>query len=567
MTAFKAAVLTSSNSQSETVPRRYGREPSKGCQTCRRLKIKASLLPASNCLNHTLTDFTKCDEEHPTCSRCRIRGLACVYRDFSLVMFRDETVNTATRVRRRIETRRRDDGHDATSISILGEAKQLSTSIQQLAIHRFFHDFVLAAQSDSFNRCPNNGYLLRLPEMLRRCEPHSCFSLALSAAANANFATRHKSWDARWLSLMDYSRALNRLRADLECQHEHDVSGHTLAASHLLAMYELLVSRDLSQRTPFTTHVNGAVAFLESKETSHRGIYTAARGFQDVVVQMLINCLVEGTHPKPVTQCRVSGLKCDTPLSPLLIFMYRAAELCATWRDYCLARDDNGFKQLELEVHELHSKCELLDEEIETWMRDQLTDEAMSVMSNTKQNVPRPFQALFAHSGAPETLLVSIYFNQVYRYNLSRACRLSLLRRMAAITDTILCTTTSESVLAEYKRARIRIQLNMIRLVDEVLSTVFSTLTVRVHGKADPESITDVEGFRGLTLLWPLHTVGTSLRDMGEHCPSGAAKLEWVQTLFRYIRDDLGIQFANNFLQHNFPGQKVVPVHDDSLKS
>ncbi|KAF2168439.1 hypothetical protein M409DRAFT_53118 [Zasmidium cellare ATCC 36951] len=448
--------------------------PSKGCESCRRRKVK-------------------CDANRPTCSRCHDRGLNCKYRDYTLQIFRDETGRAASRVQERMLAKQHERGCSALTVDD-GALRQPLPSVQELAIARFFHDFILDGSASSGHSRPNAGYLARIPGMYRRCEAESSFALALSAAANANFWRRHMSPQAKSNSLKDCSKALQQLRTDLE----HGSSLHEIAdlltASSLLAIYQLIATRDVSQRTSWTAHVNGAVALLGSEERDNTELYSLSGVLQPIVSQMLMDCLVMGRHPKhPLDRC-TSVMELWSPSAMLFTFMYRTAELCATGLDGYSADAFDPTQQTR-PVDIFLEKCQALDEEMSSWMDSRSDLEPVVILPNTKQNVPAPLWSLFAGTGAPRNLHLCPDMDQTHQWHLYRACRLTVLRAMMSAIRTGMALAATDAIMSSYELRRDLVHSRTAVLVDDLLSAVFSSLVVPVPGKAKPESMTDLEGF------------------------------------------------------------------------
>nr|POE77882.1 hypothetical protein CFP56_09525 [Quercus suber] len=491
-------------------------------------------------------------------------------------MFRDETTSTASKVRRRVRAKQRERERESivdasTAISPGPPNKKLLSSIQETAINRFFHDFVLDSRSIMHKTSTaKDGYFALISEMYHGCKPRSSFALALSAAANANFWRRHKSFEARSNSLKDYSKALQQLQKDLKCNGQSNVTAaDMLAASTLLATYDTITSRDVSQRASWSAHVYGAVALLESSEgRDDRAKHELAGVLQQVVFQMLVDSLIMARHPSLSLERCTSVMATAPPQTPLVRFMFKTAELFAIWKDSVDENiGNNTTHRQNLDISEFLETCQSLDAEMESWMHSRPQEEVGTVLirQNIEENIPIPLRALFATPGAPATLRLCADINQTHRWHFYRACQLTLLRTMMAATTTALAPTaatiTDVSLIEYYKQIEAEIHSRTSKLVDDLLSTCFSTLTVKVPGKGKPETVADVQSFRGWQLLWPLHTAGTCLISLGRHCPDGMEKLEWVRTLYRYIRDDLGIQSANKFLQSrvnvNMPPLKI----------
>src|ERR1700761_6705695 len=132
---------------SSSRPRTVG--PSRACNQCRLHKVKVeSQMPIISC--RRLIGW-QCDEKQPSCERCLRLGLECVYRDDFERLFRDQTNTVAERTQKQWRSRaskpsapaRATLGLDHEKASSTKVSRSATTSIQDLAIERFFYDFVV----------------------------------------------------------------------------------------------------------------------------------------------------------------------------------------------------------------------------------------------------------------------------------------------------------------------------------------------------------------------------------------------------------------------------------------
>ena len=271
---------------------------------------------------------------------------------------------------------------------------------------------------------------------------------------------------------------------------------------------------------------------------------------QTVVSQTLIDSLVMRRYPRLTYQQFSSAMASSQSPAPLLGFMYRTAQLCGLWRDICSASSPSlsppGFR-----IDNFLSKCRLLDAKMEAMMQGEPNITSIKVKKNAEQNVPAPLWPLFAMSGAPKTLYVYAGIGKTRQWQFYAACRLTLLSTMATALETTLAADVPIASPSTYEQISSEISSSTVYLVKAILATVYFTLSANMPNKPEPVSVADFSGLRGLQLLWPLHAAGTCLICMGQKYPEGLEKLAWIQALFRWIRDELGIQSANFFLQNN----------------
>lgn len=307
-----------------------------------------------------------------------------------------------------------------------------------------------------------------------------------------------------------------------------------------------MTSGDASQPAPWAAHAEGGLALLESSEPNQivrQGPGTVPSTL--LVFQMLIDCMVAGKQPTLTIPEYRSVIGSIGPQGPLLDFMHRTACISAAWKGRSLACEPG--KDLSWNL-ELVGKSQTLDEEIENFMQERFEARDVTVVENNKLNVAPPLQSLFAMPGAPKQIFCCDSPTTVYQWHLFRACRLTVLRVLWAAIDKANARLTTEPLRANNELIKDLIRSRIDRSVDELLAMVYATLSAQ-GVETNLRSATDIQGYKALQLLWPLHTAGTCLMSMAKDCPTSVQRLDWVKALFRFIRDDLGVQTANRFPQ------------------
>ncbi|CEI70787.1 unnamed protein product [Fusarium venenatum] len=316
----------------------------------------------------------KCDEMHPTCSRCVKTNKKCVgYRDQSDLMFRDETTRTQTRFRQ-WETRNR--GSDSTSASttslslLLARASKwmydncvtpvdgLFPPIQDVVVCYFYHN-TLGTISD---KDPVHSLHSQLPNLYSRSDLGSALRLATEAIS---YATSTKLMqEAALLSRKRYIQAIKAIGKAIQDPQEM-VNDQTLYAILLLSGYET-ISRDPDTTQSWGAHVDGAAALVKFRSTieAHSPLSRSMFGFvrKSVVIGHMQIC-------RPIDEifC-ASDVTASSDKSPEDQLMAMAAKIPnLQYRSNCLFTQTQDARTGDVE--DLFYRARALDREIADWAR------------------------------------------------------------------------------------------------------------------------------------------------------------------------------------------------------
>lgn len=445
----------------------------------------------------------------------------------------------------RVRAERRLIRSNNTHGSVINSSQLLAGSVQELAIARFFHDFVIPlddpASEDGTH--PHGSYFAFVPSLYRRAGVGSSFSLALSAAANANFWRRCKSHQARSQSLKDYGKALSVLNQDLH-HAEQQVTFETLAATCLLGMHELVVSRNAQEKSSWRTHANGAAALLKIKHDGDHHVHETAGLLQTILITMTIDRMIAGTKPTIPLQVCLSLMPPESTSATLLEYMYRVAEICAN-----LNQSRESSEKIVQDVSKFLVESSALEKEMVDWIEAYPKGRDITLRANCPQNIPIWLRPLYSSPGAPTMLHQYADIHITHQLQFFRASRLTLLAATLSAVNILLAASDSASVHEIYVPLEVHLQARIIEVVDEVLQGAFSSLMVKIPGKAEAQSLADVLGVRGYQLLWPLRQSVASLNQLDQERSDVSSRLGWIRRLFCCLKDDLGVQRPQDSFQ------------------
>ncbi|KAL3458260.1 Alpha/Beta hydrolase protein [Aspergillus heterothallicus] len=264
---------------------------SKGCELCRRRKIK-------------------CDERKPSCLRCESSNRSCPgYRDLNAISFRDESL----RVVRRCARRR------GASVST-GERKiscNPSQPIEDLAAGFFFSKYNI--YNGPYFSSISRDWLCEVYVMDPTCDllRTAIEAIGMAGLSNTSYAP-HLSVQAQ----DRYGKALAALDGALQdpCAATRDT---TLMAVILLGLFEVVSSDAADESRYWIAHAAGAMALLQLRGP---GQFARPRGGQLYVF----------TRSQILSACLTQGL----PVPPALVnitYEFETSTLRQLWKDSNLA--------------------------------------------------------------------------------------------------------------------------------------------------------------------------------------------------------------------------------------
>ncbi|OAL68744.1 hypothetical protein A7D00_7310 [Trichophyton violaceum] len=225
----------------------YCGKPSKGCNECRRRKIK-------------------CDQTEPSCLQCSKGGRTCTgYRNQLDLMFRDETPSSNT----------------PEEVS-----RSLSISLKQQATCFFLHNYVVPCIPTS----GRVGYLHSLQSTTSDAVLACMASVGMATLANINYSA-----DLRIAAREQYGHALSLTNAMLR----DPVKARQPAALDtvmLLGMFEVVTCRSNRSLSSWRSHHEGALALLKINSKPGPEDIINFRMFVQARGQILSSCLLTSSR-------------------------------------------------------------------------------------------------------------------------------------------------------------------------------------------------------------------------------------------------------------------------------
>ena len=518
-----------------------------GCQRCRQRKLK-------------------CDETKPICQKCTRAGYECVYRDSFDAHLRDQTEETVERAKQKWRARaqrssqsppsqetsraqsssRRDPPSRSISharedrispryslAAALGDPNgSLEISYQDLAINRFFYDFVIHTPDSTSTKL--GGHMSFLPDLYQQSAQDSALVSATLAAAYANFNGRMKTSKAPSGGRKQYGLALKLTRDALESPSDKHEDG-TLLAVYLLCLYEI-IQYPKHNRGFWGVHLDGVVAVVrEQIQERSLGSISPICGWvaRMVTWQMLIKHLRDGTPPLMPRSTWIGMWRPFTPQAKLASLQCKIAEYNAALRGVSATQDPTSIpnvKRRQQQYDELRAECDLWEAETTAIRLLDFETEAFNTVS-----CPAWLADIIERDGGPTAVHKYRDFVASFIWNTYRASRIQLeLTRY-------LCSSYGSSIDTATSLA------TMTRLCEEICSSVYSTFTVPMIGKPEAENINDVCSFRGYMCLFPLGQVAKCMRLALATVPAMRERLAWVQILLEHFQHDLSVSASMKY--------------------
>ncbi|KAE8147583.1 hypothetical protein BDV25DRAFT_30284 [Aspergillus avenaceus] len=317
---------------------RHGRL-SKGCQICRKRKIK-------------------CDQARPSCSQCRRSGWKCPQYDLVDRMFQREDVGKTVQSTDEFDRPRPRSTSGSAPNAIIaanetqhclsrGLPKEVIPSINDLAINFFLSTHVFHDTDGALR-----GYYEYLPVLRDQTKSHNPLSESLNAVALAAYAYTFRQPDLLVAAKRYYSYVLRHISAALLSP--IDAIRDTMIASILLlSTYETLCMEDMSWLSHCIAHIKGAM--LVTNIRPHH-IMTTRHGLQLFLHMyrcLIMNCLLRSTRV-PVElinlrSCASNNLDTNDPAWKLLDICVKVAQFRADVKE-CIIREDKRIVNKALEI-------------------------------------------------------------------------------------------------------------------------------------------------------------------------------------------------------------------------
>ncbi|KAF2087193.1 hypothetical protein K490DRAFT_57251 [Saccharata proteae CBS 121410] len=463
----------------------------------------------------------KCDEERPHCRRCTKTGRPCPgYRDQASLIFRNQNGYAEEKVKAReaLVVGARED-HSLQEIVVFNAnalPRPCSMNIDDLAIQRFFNDFVVAPNSPNLL-----GYLDFLPSMASRSGKLRCLDEALASAALANQCKGLKEPRLLPVARRRYGQALtavNEALRDPELMRNDDV----LLVIVLLGIFEVIV-HDKPPGDGFDAHFRGKLALL--KERGEEQFKTEAKRqlFRVVFTQLQVGLLLRREPPPPETHAWLAALRPTRRAQRLQAQLVDVIQFAADMEAVRALPDDDAGKIYRL--RELLGQGTDIDLRLQGWWLP-ITPEwefhEVSVLADTGPPIV----------GFPSMPHVYSCINVATTWNHYRAVRIRHLEVLLEIIAEIdRRNLASPSNVASFQRPIW--QHEILNLSNDICNSIPYLFGELQSGEVNQQSMSA----RGYLSLWPLR-IAITVNGIG------VPKRKWLAEKARYIGDVLGISLS-----------------------
>ncbi|KAL7966366.1 hypothetical protein HDV63DRAFT_384643, partial [Trichoderma sp. SZMC 28014] len=523
--------------------------PSKGCRRCVSIKVK-------------------CDENKPSCLRCRKATQPCEYKNKFDLILRNQNYHAAETAKSKWRQRatrpklspslpRTNSTQLATSqqafpssASTVPRSVPLRPSLLQMVQLRFFYDFA-SAQDRSTGK---GGSLARIPQIIAASSPNSWFHSALSALSLANFGGRFKYQEARVASVMFYNNALGQFGSVMSSSTVRKIKmEEVLFGIFLLGIYEVMTSTDFDGI--YAIHLRGAISILEHFWEGGEGRNRLDTPCYAPVLHMqtLIFCL-SNKEPPPSFLSDLKLHATSDPRSELTTLMYNACKL-----RHKLTSQSSSFENMELNeklsqrLYPQLREAMDLDEALEEWYQ-RITScggwAFVRICTVNVQSRPQWARELFSLPGAPKEMLVYDSFLAALSTNLYRGTRLLLNLSILewAHTDVDPLHSDAKISIINESVASSTAALLIEIINDLCMSVPFMLQLTATGGMDDPQSIDELYSLRGMLMLWPLVAAMACLQNKAVQKLDVDFKQAWVQGVLTFLKDSMSLAKAQAFI-------------------
>ena len=281
----------------------YRGKPSKGCQECRKRKIR-------------------CDQRTPGCLNCEKVGRPCPgYRDQTDLMFFDETAGVAEKARKSSlpgrtsrstpDLEKQTSNELRQSASVGDTPRSLSPDLEIQATTFFFDNFAVDGEQSMQSRFFADTSSSTTPGP--RALMHSIRALGLAGLSRVSEAPQlMRTAEAQYLESI---RSMNIALGIAEEARKDS----TLLAVLILTIFETVAVSESHTLTAWSNHVQGAAALLDARGPEQFNEVHGFRLFVQAAIPICTNCIQQGIRlPEPVTRLLAEAKKRRGPFDPVM---------------------------------------------------------------------------------------------------------------------------------------------------------------------------------------------------------------------------------------------------------
>jgi hypothetical protein len=236
----------------------------------------------------------------------------------------------------------------------------------------------------------------------------------------------------------------------------------------------------------------------------------------------------------------------------ILGLMHMTATVCSEWTDIQNEYADD-LQQFLSRSRSFMERAQSLDAELENWAETRSPEWKTFTTDMADVAIPTWLTKLYQAPGAPTSILSAKSFNVAHRWNYWRAMRLCLSYNMLAAIDlqlSVAAQTTTTTQIEDLITTQTLLELRILGLIDNLCDAFYANLTMELTEKPEANTIDEVCGLRGYTMLWPLYRAGMCFRRKNLKTMDISNRSEWIRAALKFLAEDLCIAKAQAFLNN-----------------
>ncbi|RFU26910.1 hypothetical protein B7463_g9420, partial [Scytalidium lignicola] len=418
------------------------------------------------------------------------------------------------------------DAFQCPQISLQGEVtRSVSTNWQQIAIPRFFADYV--SQSNMFTK----GNFRFLPDIYnqRMSSPH--FDEALRAVAFMSLANQLGKDDLSVEARKLYGSAIVRVATQL-----HNVEGAiddtVIASSLLFSLFEMISIKAVPKGFWNVVHDFGRISLLRARGKQKSSSSVVMNLFSLVLVHHMIKCISSHTNPREelllwIDQSRSQDVDRSGPCVQFLKCSWGIAKFCATAQ--VLFDSTKRDEQWVLNLLQLVKGGIAIEKACEEWSDSTLRESAEWSYKACRlrfigAKISQKYPPYFYH----DTYVA-------WTWNYFRACRIRLHEVLLHCITLIQSHPRVQSLSLDPKITSKESRSIIAEMVFDICCSTYFCVG-QINSEGEPRTQRPMPHW-GYQALWPFYVAMISAEE-------GSESKAWFQDKLEYITKSMGIELA-----------------------
>ena len=464
--------------------------------------------------------------------------MQCEYRDLFEITFRNENPRAAERAqktwRARVKSKEEthgakhdelapfDDSSSSSSSSCSSSTPRsispvLTVDVMDCAVNRFFYDYVLPSER-TYPGAQLTGIFDYIPPLFYHAPQKSSLKQAVYAVSLANF-DRRTGCSLKGLRQDIDKHYGNTLRLVAEESKNPKTAGtdELLLAVQMLGIFEQM-STGGNNAIFLQAHAMGMSALIKQRGLRIVTDEYQWRIFRSIQGHLLSACLRLGvTSFIPYSDLKAVYDNDKYPMARILGHIHHGVDLLAIWKAAVAAND-------EFEKTRLLTQLTTLDTSLADWEQNVPQPAQYAVHPKPdSQTLPRWARHLAEHPGMPNKVHEYDTVQVIYFWTLYRTTRI--------LVSKILLFAALHNPIPGYSVASR--QSVILRMAEDACSSVLPILVQPIDSKPNPETLTDVVGFRAMMCILPL-TVARDTLKMAPPTEELAQRLQWIDRVLDF---------------------------------